>query len=412
VARLARRAAVALAILLLAFAFVQQAVVSHAIVLDEEPALALGWAPNNPDILAGAAADRAVYAKTDADFRDVDQLARRALQRSPLEPGALRALSWEADHQGRKADALAIMTLAGRLTQRDNYIHGTLYWDAVARRDWPAAFLNVDPILRRVPDLGPAFFPTMIDALSDPGARQAAVSRLVWRPEWRGPFLAALANDPKNAGEARLVFEALYSSRAPLSESEQSLLIDDLVGTGAYADARAEWLRLLPASDRSGDTLLYDGGFKGLPGTPPFNWSFVDEDGAVSELGDAPGGGPALHLEYPTGRPHRLLAQTLVLPPGSYRLRGQVLFDQSARGDQLAWRLECVGGEKLAEQRQAASGAGWSQLQIDFATPPTGCAAQRLELSSLAQDDIRTSEAWVRNLALSPGQVAGATAVN
>lgn len=394
-------ATLAFATMALALACVQRAVVEG--LEGSDPAAALRWCPDCAQPLAWAADDTAQHAKTRADFGRAAGLARRALSSTPMQSRALRVLAWDAEDAGRAADARRLMELAGRLTQRDNRIHGWLFYDALDRHAYGAAMRSADAVLRRDQELGQqGLYSGINEHLAEPTARNAVVDTLAFRPGWRPDFLSYEARHVPDTGVLIALFGALHA-RSALSANEASWLVDRLVDEDRYAEARSVWTRLLPRRQAK-PGLLYDAGFAGWPGAPPFNWRFVDGSEAISEIAEAPDGSRGLHVQFPLGRSERLVEQLVVLPAGTYRLAAQLSSETPAGGERLVWKVECVpeSHAPLMALVHEARGPSWRPLGSDFTVPATACPAQRLSLWNLPGDGFGVAQAWYRGLVLAP----------
>jgi hypothetical protein len=375
-----------------------------------DPPLALRWAPADADLLARVADLDLGSAKSKGDVARAQALAERALRRGPLEVRALRVLGLTADKAGRAGQAARLMRIAGARSLRDSDTQLWLFYDAARRGDDAEAFARADALLRLDADNGPALFPVMIRRLTDPRAVAPLGRHLASHPDWRPAFLAQLTARPTDVGVAERVFDVLHRGPAPPEAEEIASLIARLTADHQYAAARSTWARLLPGHAPGGaPTPVYDGDFQGLPGGPPFNWSLVDTGDGRSELATAPGGDRALHTQFDSGKGVDLAQEMLVLPPGRYRLSGQVFLAAAGPPDTLVWRLDCAetGATVLVEARSGGPGGAWRPFSASFTVPQAGCALQRLQLSSTAEDYFGATDAWFRSLSVDREAAAG-----
>lgn len=360
---------------------------------------ALRGRPSSGEALAGASELAAERARTDADFARAAALAKAALAHAPLQPQALRVLAWQAEQEGRAARAQALMQLAGSLTQRDNRTHGWLFYAALERADYEGAMRNADAVLRRNPELGASFYPVLAPHMRTPAAREAVVRSLARRPEWREDFLRYLAKFVPDAAAVQATFR-LLNARSALSAAEAHFLVERLVADHAFAEAKTVWASTLPHGAARPRDLLYDAGFAGLPGGPPFNWTLRTEGSLSSEISQAPDGSNALHLEYPEARGQVLTAQLMVLPPGTYAFSGELTSD-GTRPLELSWNLKCLDDDSsIMTLRHGWASGAWQAFRQGLTVPQSGCAAQQLTLENVPGDGFEVVQVWYRRLAL------------
>jgi hypothetical protein len=232
------------------------------------------------------------------------------------------------------------------------------------------------------------------------------------------PYLAAFARDRANWPRMRALFRvnpriedaALIelsrdAANAPailaLASPDQrkpdspwlSVLLDNLVGAGDYAKARAIWASV-SATTGGSHALLFDPDFSQPEPPPPFNWALTSSTVGLAER--QPGG--RLHVIFYGQEDGALARQLLVLPPGRYhlsmRLRGG-----STQAKALNWNLTCPGApEPLASvPLDLAASRG---LTFDV---PANCRGQWLELSGVASDLPQASDVTIDQLHLVGG---------
>lgn len=154
----------------------------------------------------------------------------------------------------------------------------------------------------------------------------------------------------------------------------QSALVRSLVAKGRIQDAQRLWKAFTPGAGEG--AAIYDAGFRGLPGEPPFGWDLREDGVGAAELASPPG----LEVEY-FGRDNGELAtQLLVLSPGQYRLAMRVEGNAKGEGSQLEWRLTCVdSADELA--RLPLKGIDYSPRVVSAQfVVPRNCRAQWLRL--------------------------------
>ena len=269
--------------------------------------------------------------------------------------------------------------------------------------------------MRTQPDLGARLFPLVGALLNEPDAIVPFTRRLAANPPWRRYALLYLSESGEDVGSVISIYQRLaHLGRDPTAEEAQSLLMR-MVKDGQYQEAYRLWASLLPGHGQTIPGEPYDGGFRGLPGSPPFNWQFVNQSGVTVQTArsDAPGGA-ALYLEYPVANASLLARQMLVLPPGPYRLSGRMRVTRQAAGAALVWSIACDAPPTavIAHARQRGDSAtDWTPFVVTFMAP-ADCGGQWLSLEGLAGDGFGILSAWVKDISiqrLGAGAVAVAT---
>jgi hypothetical protein len=175
------------------------------------------------------------------------------------------------------------------------------------------------------------------------------------------------------------------------------LMLQGMVARGEAAEARSLWLRMTGADPASRGGNIYDPGFAGLPGPPPFNWTLE-----MSADGFAERGSNQLEAEYYGRREARLASQLILLAPGRYQLSFEA--EGQAEGDagRLAWTVTCNPGDgRLAEV--AITGVDFTPKRFagNFTVPETGCASQWLRLVGTSAEFPKTQQVRIKGLQIS-----------
>ena len=380
-----------------------------------DPVLALRLSPDDPDALSNLSGQLLVGKGRARSLGAAEAAALRAFEIAPLQSEALRNLGLVADARGRQTRAMQIMARASRRGFRDVPTQAWLLQRAILSGEFGPAFLRVDALLRTQPDLGSRLSPLIEALLNEPDAIEPFARTLATNPPWRRNALLYLSEKAQDVRPVIPIYPRLAQlGRDPTTEEAQSILMR-MVRDEQYEAAYRLWVSLLPDHGRSVPEQPYDGGFKGLPGSPPFNWDFVNQSGVTvhSARSDAPGGA-ALYLEYPVANASLLARQMVVLPPGSYRLSGRMRVTRPAAGAGLVWSVTCAAPPEavIAKARQRGdSSTGWTSFVATF-TAPADCGVQWLSLDGLAGDGFGTLSAWVKDISiqrLNSGAVAAAT---
>jgi hypothetical protein len=302
------------------------------------------------------------------------RLARRPLDRGPLSQVAL-----EATLSGKKAVARPIMQEVVRADPRAKAGRMWLMADALRRGDLAAATAQIERLMAIDPAQSLTYFPLLGDIAKQRGGERLIANILVRGPIWRTQFLGFLTT--RGVDPDRIFRLNTGPSGVPRvgGEVAQTALIQQFINRGDYDGAYVAWVNFLPSAALGKVTAVYDGGFAGLPGPQPFNWSF--NDGEVASVSIDRGHG--LHIEYSGAQTARLASQTLLLKPGAYR------FDYAAQGSgevpdggALAWRLLCLPDNKPILDLPITGLTDRTVGRAARFTVPAGCNAQSLSIEA------------------------------
>lgn len=304
---------------------------------------------------------------------------------------AYRVLAQDADAGGDHGRADALYAIAVRRAPRDRSARGALIDRAFAAGNVGDALMHTDALLRTAPLLAEPMLHALLPLMRDPRVRQALVARLASDPPWRGALRPVLLADTTSP-EVGLPLLSQLAQHTPLTAEETNARIALLQRSGQDAQARRLWLATLPAQVRGDDALLFDGGFEHFDTTGPYAWRLQQPPGvsAGDDTGNPVQGTHALAITFGDRAIVGFdLTQSLVLPPGPFRL--QLAYDNATDSRRpLTWRIACgAGGAPLVQVAMPASGRrGWTETSADFAVP-AGCDTQTL---SLQQDGRSLSE--------------------
>ena len=323
--------------------------------------------------------------------------ARRALSKAPLEEEALRDLAMVAGARGESARSSALLERAARFGYRDAATQAILLQTALRANDLGGAMRRMDAVLRAQPMFESSLFPLLGAILAQPAGVDAVAPVLAPRPGWRTEALNTLAAREADPAPVTRLFADLARRGSPATPAEQDVFLTRLVRDQQFAPAQALWRASLPRGAPIG-AAPYDGGFRGLPGSPPFNWRLDQDPGVEAEFSDG-----TLRIDYPAKTPAVLARQLVVLAPGAYRLSGAYEIRQPAPGVGLTWSVQCATppGAVLGQALQSADvPRAWSRFSAGFFVP-ADCPAQWLTLTGGAGDAFGDVSAAYARLAIS-----------
>lgn len=312
--------------------------------------------------------------------------------RQPLDSGALARAALRASITGQAAVAQSLMT---ELLHRDPRSRPARLWlmnDALQAGDLGRAAGQVDRLLALNPQMQVQYFPILADLARRRGGEQPVASLLARNPPWREYFLSYLTT--RDVGRD-LIFRLTAGPTAVAGtggSAAQAALLQSLVARGDYDGAYLAWINFLPESALAKVAPVYDGGFAGLPGPQPFNWSFNDGEGA--SVGVEAGQG--LQVDYAGTKAVRMASQTLLLKPGHYRF-DYVAHGSGGRGDDsgsIAWQIQCLPSGSGVLDLPIADVADRPAAHAARFAVPAGCNAQLLTLEGIAGSFPQSRSIW------------------
>lgn len=335
-------------------------------------ALARRAADEGPDLRARAReVVLGVLAKRPADGR----LFRALAWLDPDDPSLTRR-RWHAAAQLRPVDVEALAWLAD---------------DAIARGDFAAALNHCDALLRVSPGQARNLFPVLAQWLQTEASAMELARTLERRPPWRRSFAEYMGRkgEENSLYPFAEIVQALRHGAAPVDENEARDLVNRLVHGGDFERAYLLWRSVMPPL-RTSASMLHNGGLEMPASGVAFDWTLRSTAGvavAVEHGGVAHGN--VLRLRFGGARVVDIgVAQTLLLPPGGYRVLGQVHAQDLSGTGGLEWRVYClikparlVAVAPVALERDH----DWSDFALDLNVPDDGCPAQLLQLAARAR---------------------------
>jgi hypothetical protein len=378
------------------------------------PQAALWLSPRDPQALLNLAEARfdAAAGATQAEVRAVVRArAEAALAGDPVDARALRILGQVAHAGGDAARARALMGAAGRRSVQDSWAAHWLLKDAFDGKDYAGALRHADVLLRTRTQALQQVLPVLGRLAETPEAVAGLERLLAANPPWRRAFFSAL---PRAVTDARTPLRLLLAVRqspdAPTLADVRDY-VHLLMQRKLYDLAHYAWLQFLPAAQLAGAGTPFNGGFELVPSGLPFDWSIDGGKGATAGIAERPDrpGQRALLIALGPGRVELAGAvQTLMLAPGAYRL-------QAGHGGQLTgprglvWRIACAdGGPPLGQSPMILGHAPvWTETEMAFTVPATGCPAQHLRLvldARMPSEQLVSGKVWLDDVRITRTQ--------
>ncbi len=314
--------------------------------------------------------------------QEIRSLASRIIASETLEARAFRLL---AEGTTEPAKLRPLMEDAMQRSRRASVAVFWLMNDSFEQKNFSDTLEKADILLRTKMQLFPSVVIYLNKVAATPNGRALLIPKLAENPNWRTPFLEALA---KAAGDPELPLEMLvaleFAGSAP-SPKELTSFLNILVTQKHPQAAYNGWLQFLPHGKLASLGLLNNGNFADDPGSHPFEWSLRPGQNTTVDflpLGDDDNG-RALRFGFGLGRAQfPELSQLVLLAPGRYRLSGS--FQGLLRGNRgLRWQLRCMGAKTPLAETDMIYGApgSWRVFTLDVEVPDEeSCRAQRIRL--------------------------------
>ncbi len=333
--------------------------------------------------------------------------AEQALRFDPVAPEALTILGGIAESAGEAPRAAALMQLAGDRALRDAVAQAWLLDRLLRRPDFVAALPHLDAIMRTHPEALDRTLPLLAAFISDLRASKPLAGLVGTGPPWRAWFLNHIPSRVANRIALQRFYAELQAGPNPLNQKELEPYLDQLVNDGLFREAYVAWVGTLPSERRGAPGMLYNGAFQFPLSGSEFDWNVEQSLGADIDVAGRTGTVPAaLRVEFSGARvDFHNVSHLLMLPPGSYRLSGEVEAESLETERGLWWRLFCVGrpDPSLGQTELVAESTPWRAFALPFTVPPTSCQAQVLQLELPARVALEKAISGVvsyRNLAI------------
>jgi hypothetical protein len=363
------------------------------------PVLAAALSPDDPRVVAALAM---------ADFRarrgELRPASREAVTQSALEaplaaePFYLNAIAALLEKDSARAERLL---LEARKRDPRSRITRLLLLDHYLRTDRiDEAAAEISALNRLIPRASPLLV--------------GELARLVQQPETGPPLVRALQKDPAlrdsvleklagSGGDVALILRMATGPAAtgvtPGESPWQRRLIASLVERGDVAHAYQLWRSFAGGKPPARKEGVYDGRFRGLPGTEPFNWSFPTTAAGAAERTSRGG----LEVNFYGRADGELASQLLVLTPGRYRLRVRAEGNADGEGSSLNWTITCLGSKAPAADIALRNVTYTPKLfTTEFIISPSTCTAQWLRLVGTSGEFVNAQNVTISGIEIKP----------
>jgi tetratricopeptide (TPR) repeat protein len=325
--------------------------------------------------------------------------ARMLLHKDPLNASALTFMALAAERDGKSGDAAKLMHESLRRDPRSTGARAWFVYRAVQQDKVDEALSGTERLLALSPDAMSVAMQIFVYFSERPEAQQRLLAMLKRQSGWHDPFLGQLA-----AAKVSPETLARLASATAKGGGDQgrAAILSTLIQRGEARKAFALWQENLPSAAKRAEALVYDGGFKKLPGIAPFNWQFKSgEEGSAEIDGDR-----GLAVDY-FGKGNTVLAeQALLLPPATYTLRVRIQ-SASLNSESMVWTVSCPRASRpLGEVKMMfAQGAELTLVQGQFIVP-AWCDTQMLKLEGHSAEFPAAVNATVRSVEITRSKSA------
>lgn len=362
------------------------------------PQAALMAMPNESTALASRA-DQIFFANPKSPPRDVELLARRALENQAINAKALRVLGYVADAKGDTAAAEKYVRMAAKLSRREP---GAQLWlvEASAREgDIAQTLVHYDIALRTKPDTQTILFPRLLNAVEDREIRVALKPYIRAAKGWSPAFLHFANSNSKNPPTlVDLVVETGGLVDAESAKSQELGLLSRLVAESFFADARRLYLQMPGANVARLTRATFDASDRDAR-FGPMGWQLLDDPDAGGGFTGKAGDRQTMLAIYANSSITQPVATKLLyLKPGTYLFSARLANLDRGDGGFLRWQLRCpaIGGAPV-----------WTIDSINVAlraelAVPANCPVQYLDLIASGGKGQTGLEATIASVSVAP----------
>ncbi|RDV01481.1 hypothetical protein DXH95_14395 [Sphingorhabdus pulchriflava] len=362
------------------------------------PQTALIAMPTESTALASRA-DQIFFANPKNPPREVELLARRALENQAINAKALRVLGYVADAKGDTETAEKYVRMAAKLSRREP---GAQLWliEASARKgDVALTLIHYDIALRTKPDTQTILFPRLVNAIEDREIRTALKPYIRAENGWASGFLYFANVNSKNLPAlVDLIVETGGLVDAENAKSQELGLLSRLVAESFFADARRLYLQMPGAKQARLASAAFDVSDRDAR-FGPMGWQLLEDPDAggnfTGNVGDIQ---TMLSLFANSATTRPVATKLLYLKPGNYLFSTRLANLDRGDGGFLRWQLRCPGiGGAPAWTIDSINASLRAELLV-----PANCPVQFLDLIASGGKGQTGLEATIASVAVAP----------
>lgn len=305
------------------------------------PQAALLAMPHESVALASRA-DQIFFTNPEKPPREVELLARQALQNQAINAKALRILGYVADAKGDNEAAEKYVRMAAKLSRREP---GAQLWlvEALARQgDVAQTLVHYDIALRTKPDTQTLLFPRLLNAIEDSEIRRALKPYIRAESGWAPSFLYFANTNSKNLPAlVDLIVETGGLVDEESAKVQELGLLGRLASEGFFADARRLYLQMPGAKPGRLTSAAFDQSDRDAR-FGPMGWQLIDDpDAGGGFTGDGANRRTMLAVFANSATTRPVATKLLYLKPGSYVFSARVANIDRGDGGFLRWQMRC-----------------------------------------------------------------------
>ena len=273
----------------------------------------------------------------------IAKLARAALRHQAINAKAIRQLGYVADAKGDPKRALALVTMAERVSRRET---GTQLWliEHYAQANNTSKTLHhYDILLTTEPDAQTLLYPRLSSAIANEPNRAALLLYVQQDRPWASGFLwHAINNDKDLSNVVNLIVEAKGLPKNDKTKRAQEVaLLGRLVAEKRFDDAKriydlipgARTTRLTsPRFDNDDHWARFGPMGWQIPDSPDAGGGFLSKDGQSA---------PALSIFANSATTQIVASRLLYLAPGNYRFLAKLSQLQNGDGGYVRFQMRC-----------------------------------------------------------------------
>lgn len=306
---------------------------------------------------------------------------------------------WDASQRARGGgDTARARRLAEEAVRRDPRLVAARLWlaqDAISLGRFDSALGHLDWLYANAPAARPMIGTAIAQLAMLPAARPTVERHAALSPDWLQSVVDTLIRLKADPGTIFRISGG-GAMRSGLLRDDKVAFIRDLIARKDYDQAYLAWVSNLPPNAVGAVGYVYDQTFRNLPGLPPFSWNLADSDAASVDY--ASGGG--LSISYFGNTPAHFLDQTLMLPPGTFRLRIVSSVQSEGEPNKATLSLTCAAESNavLATVPISSKGSPAAVAAIVHVMP--NCPIQTLSLDGAPSEYPVTTQIDVKSVAI------------
>jgi hypothetical protein len=353
---------------------------------ERRPDAAVLLNPLNTDARVRAMTLKLPRAGSPDDFARLEAEATRAIASNRLDARLFSILGEIKVQQGDE-DARRYVAQALRLSKTETYaLERSIVW-ALEDGRTADAVSEINTLLRRWPERFGQVSNAFPAILSDQHGFAAVTNALYQSPPWRGALFQALSRTSHGTLLAEQLLTELETAPLPPTSGEIAAIISGYIRQQDYQTAHRLFLFSLSEEERKHAGYVYNGSFAPIALGRPFDWTASARAGVEIALPAASAtqlnaGAKLRFLNAPLKEIG--LQQTILLPPGNYRISTTVTGRALELPKGLFWTVSCATPGKRSELARLDLPEGSFErrtLTADLVVP-RDCKLQALRLAT------------------------------